>query len=236
MDYLNPVFSIDQVDDFLQFSPSPPLPPLNPPSNSSRRRKYPIAISDHQHDNVTDNIKNPIENNTKKKKKILHRDVERQRRQEMTTLYRSLRSLLPLDYIKGKRSISDQMNEAVKYVRDLQKNIELLNEKRDELLRSDFTFVSSSMEYCNSHPKCEIKVQSCSGNVEVIVNTPAPEIGGLPVSRIVGALMEEEMMVVNSQSTKVNERLIHCIQCEIVNEKKIDLSKLKEKLEWLICL
>ncbi|XVF10715.1 hypothetical protein REPUB_Repub07fG0206300 [Reevesia pubescens] len=177
---------------------------------------------------------NPTDN---KRKKIIHRDIERQRRQEMTTLHATLRSLLPLEYLKGKRSISDHMHEAVKYIKHLKNRIKELSEKRDEMkISSDLYLPISSPP--KSSPDCSdedsVVVRAGFVGVEITINTGLRR-RQLPLSNVLDVIVAQGLNVVNCISTKVNQRVLHTIVSEVINGgRRIELSELQQKLTKLM--
>ncbi|KAJ8449335.1 hypothetical protein Cgig2_002467 [Carnegiea gigantea] len=149
----------------------------------------------------------------KKKQRIVHREVERQRRFEMSSLHASLRSLLPLDYVKGKRSMSDHIDMASKYIQHLQEKIKVLSDQRDAL----------KSERCNSKA-CDYQVSVNpwnNGGVEVIVCTTTSCGGcydqGLPLSRVLQFLIKQGLDVVSCTSNKGNNKLVHSIQAQVLH-------------------
>ncbi|KAL6280224.1 hypothetical protein ACE6H2_017105 [Prunus campanulata] len=175
------------------------------------------------------------ERNPKGNKKIMHRDIERQRRQEMATLYASLRSQLPLEYLKGNRSISDHVHQTVNYIKHLQSNIQKLHNKRDGLKRSCNISCSSStstavtMENSQTAMKeSVVLVRTCKVGVEVVVNTPMKQ--GLTLSRLLEILREEGLSTISCISAQVNEKLIYTIESEVSDGKCIDMFELQQRL------
>ncbi|XP_022732762.1 transcription factor bHLH36-like isoform X2 [Durio zibethinus] len=215
MEHVASTFQSDQRTDEFQFFPIPCQQRIQQderiliPSGdakvvstrsdySQRRRKAAKAFGVNGVD-----IGKPNDNN--KKKKIIHRDIERQRRQEMATLYATLRSLLPSEYLKGKRSISDHMNEAVNYIKHLQKKILELSDKRDELKKSFHSYVSSSVpESLQNSSEDTVMVRPCLAGVEVVISTCLRQ--GLQLSSVLEVIVAEGLSVVTCISTKVNKR------------------------------
>ncbi|XP_011041656.1 PREDICTED: transcription factor bHLH118-like [Populus euphratica] len=168
------------------------------------------------------------------KKKMMHRDIERQRRQEMATLHASLRALLPHEFIKGKRSISDHMNEAVNYIKYLQKKIKETSAKRDKLKKlSDLSSVASPSGCSNKYSSSSVALQPYPGGIEITFDS---DLMGrdLPVSRVLQVLLEEGISVINCVSTKVNERLFHSVQTEVNDPTCLNLSELWQKLTLVV--
>ncbi|KAG2263203.1 hypothetical protein Bca52824_070282 [Brassica carinata] len=169
----------------------------------------------------------------KQKKKLLHRDIERQRRQEMSTLFASLRDHLPLQYIKGKRAVSEHVNGAVNFIKDTETRIKELSARRDELsgetcYRSNPDLATAS-ELGNS-VLASVMVQPCVSGFEVVVSGNSSGLEALPLSRVLEALQELGLEVLSSLTTRVNERLIHTIRVEINSFGCLDLAWLQQKL------
>ncbi|KAE8664000.1 bHLH126 protein [Hibiscus syriacus] len=164
------------------------------------------------------------------KKKSMHRDVERQRRQEMATLYASLRTLLPLEYIKGKRAVSDHMNGAVIYIKDLQKRIRELSSKRDELKKlSDSSGCDQGISSNDGLTSSAVVRQSLDG-VEVVIST-CVGARALTLSKVLKLLAEKGLDVVSCVSTRIDGGLIiHTIQSEVTDLALVDIPSLQQKL------
>ncbi|KAF5732313.1 hypothetical protein HS088_TW18G01007 [Tripterygium wilfordii] len=179
-------------------------------------------------------VQNPNESSANDiDQKAMHRQVERQRRQEMAALYASLRSLLPLEYIKGKRSTSDHMNEAVNYIQNLKSKIRELGAKRDELKRW-CNFDSQSGSSNENSPSSLVVVQPSLGGLEISFSGGFGDRQYSTLSRVIELLLEEGVCVVNCVSTRVNERLLHTVQTEAIDPASFSLSSLQQKLTSVI--
>ncbi|XP_022922335.1 transcription factor bHLH118-like [Cucurbita moschata] len=226
-DELFPLPSISSCIDNISVPQFPSISPLENdksaskrPKRSSRRNPPPNASND----------ENP---NDQKRKKIMHRDVERQRRQEMSSLYSSLRSLLPLEYLKGKPSISDHMHETVKYIQYMQRRIRQLSDKRDELKNlSGENMAVGMVETLNSSRRDSVVVRSKNGlGIQVVLDTTTQH--RLPVSNILRVLAVEGLEILSCITIKVNERYLHTIECQVESDgfyPSIDVCELQHKL------
>ncbi|XP_048129452.1 transcription factor bHLH118-like, partial [Rhodamnia argentea] len=137
--------------------------------------------------------------------KKMHRDVERGRRREMSTLCASLRSLLPLEYIKGNRTTSDHIGGAANYINHLERKIKELESRRDELKSSNRSVRASS-------------VGPCLDGVEIVIQSASSrdQDPNFPLSKALQLLLEEGISVASCVSTRISEMtFIHTIQSEV---------------------
>ena len=117
--------------------------------------------------------------------------------------------------------MSEHMNQAVNYIKHLEKNIKGLNNKRDELKKTCPHVTNSSSVLRNKNIESEsssrnrpitVTVEYSHGVVEILITS----CSGFPISRVVKALTQEGLNVISCNSTKVDERLIHSIHCQVL--------------------
>ncbi|OMO97984.1 hypothetical protein COLO4_14217 [Corchorus olitorius] len=189
----------------------------------------------------------PIPNNdgngeTNDAKKMMRKEIERQRRQQMANLSAQLRSLLPVDSIKGKRAVSDHMNEAVNYIKYLRKRIQELSVKREKLKKLSGNFdqgtsasATSSSDNNNSSSQINcVAIHPYWGGVEIVINSGFGD-ESCHLSLILQAIIEQGLDVVRCVSSQTSEGFCHTIQSEISDPTlQLDLPGLQSRINDLI--
>ncbi|VFQ80575.1 unnamed protein product [Cuscuta campestris] len=165
-----------------------------------------------------------------KHKRMMHRDIERQRRQEMASLYASLRFQLPLEYIKGKRSVSDHVMEAAKYIEHKQKSIRELEEKRDKL-RS----WSKNGDDGGGHvASAAVTVRPCLEGVEILISCGIPK-QGFRVSRALHLLGDQQgLQLLSCVCSRVDDTLLHTIRAQVSSHARVDFQELQRNLIYAL--
>ncbi|KAF3640761.1 hypothetical protein T459_16423 [Capsicum annuum] len=176
-----------------------------------------------------------------KQKKVMHRETERQRRQEMSTLYACLRQQLPLENIKGKRSTSDHILVAANYIEQLQKNVKHLEERREKLKKESIGLSnldypkSGSSSTSSSSPATIVTVKECLDGMEILVNCCLKN-EGFRLSRVLQVLLQEGLSIVNCSCTKTNSKsVLHTIRTEVSTDRiRINADSIQQKLTDII--
>ncbi|XP_074294225.1 transcription factor bHLH120-like [Silene latifolia] len=180
----------------------------------------------------TSNTSN-IDEVEEEKRREIHRQNERQRRQKMATLFESLRSVIPNDHLKGRKTIIDHLEEATNYIKDLEKNIKELKEKRDELKQSTEPTSSSRDQLgASSDPTRpnSVVISQIVGGFDIEIRAKDDEY---MLSTAIQVAFEEGLHVVSSTSSKLHGRFIHSIQCEVSDVTCVDLKRLEQRLNDL---
>ncbi|KAL2334544.1 hypothetical protein Fmac_015757 [Flemingia macrophylla] len=148
-------------------------------------------------------------------KKQMHNETERQRRKEMAKLCTTLRSLLPVEYLKGKRSIADHVYEAMNYINHQQNKVKQLQAKRDELAKmSNLSNIGTENESFNTtHLPPLVFVHPFPGGLEITCSYSFRK-SVFPMSRVLDILLKEGLNVVSTTSIRRDGRFVHTIHSE----------------------
>ncbi|KAM1751051.1 hypothetical protein FF1_009166 [Malus domestica] len=169
-------------------------------------------------------------------RKLNHNASECDRRKKINNLYASLRSLLPTDQTK-KLSIPNTISHALKYIPELQKQVEGLNRKREELLSR------ASKQEGVMHVVKKVKItarRSLSAgstyrlnDTEVAIQISTFKSDNNLLSEILLHLEEEGLQVQNASSFEsFGGRIFYNLHLQVERTYRLDCESLNEKLKF----
>lgn len=140
-------------------------------------------------------------------RKISHNAYERDRRKQLNGLYSSLRSLLPDEDHTKKLSIPITVTKVLKYIPELQKQVNTLEKKKEELTRASCKPGVLTMKE-NIAP---IVSATCIDDTGIMVQVSllSNMTGALPMSKCIKVLEKEGLRLVSSSTSAFQNRTFY---------------------------
>ncbi|KAH9680255.1 hypothetical protein WN943_026878 [Citrus x changshan-huyou] len=167
-------------------------------------------------------------------KKLYHNASERDRRKKINSLYSSLRSLLPVADQTKKLSIPATVSRVLKYIPELQQQVERLMQKKEELLSK----ISKQGEISHQQHQRKIAIGSSLASIsasrlsdmEILIQISSYKVHKCPLSKILFNLEEDGLVLVNASFFESFQGRVFCnlhlqvesaygLDCEVLNEK-----------------
>ncbi|CAM0885073.1 unnamed protein product [Alopecurus aequalis] len=145
-------------------------------------------------------------------RKVNHNAYERDRRKQLNGLYSSLRSLLPdTDHTK-KLSIPITVTRVLKYIPELQKEVDTLEKKKEELTRANCKPGAVNMRE-NTVP---IVSATCLDDKDIMVQVSllSNMAGALPMSKCIKVLENEGLRLVSSSTSAFQNRTFYSLHVQ----------------------
>ncbi|CAB4286417.1 unnamed protein product [Prunus armeniaca] len=168
-------------------------------------------------------------------KKLNHNASERDRRKKINSLYSSMRSLLPADQAK-KLSIPNTISRVLKYIPELQKQVEGLIRKREELLSrasKQEDVMHEEKDIKNTAPSSSLSAVSTYrlSDREVAIQISTLKTHNNLLSEILLNLEEEGLQVLNASFLESSgERVFYNLHLQVERSYRLECENLTEKL------
>ncbi|CAL5423089.1 unnamed protein product [Camellia sinensis] len=221
----NTIFYIEAETSDQSFLHFPPPPNLSQPLANSSEFK----------------LSNEVFGDATMAKKLNHNASERDRRKKINSLYSSLRSLLPAADQTKKLSIPTTVSHVLKYIPELQSELERLVHKKEELISR---INSRQQEELLSHIDIEKKRKCATGSPlsavsasplgdrEFVIQICTVKLNNSPLSEILLNLeMDYGLLLLNASCFEsFGERVFYNLHLQVQGNQRVEIETLREKL------
>ncbi|KAI9086789.1 hypothetical protein K1719_031383 [Acacia pycnantha] len=171
--------------------------------------------------------------------KVERKTIEKNRRNQMKSLYSKLNSLLPNQNPKELLQLPDQVDQAINYIKSLEAKVKVAQEKKESLTgkKRSLASCSSSAIDINKNKSVvrspEIEIREVGSSLQIVLITGLDN--QFVFYEIIRILHEENIEVVSANSSLFGDSMHHVVHAEIGQSSlQFGATKVSQRLKTFV--